>query len=598
MTKQVFLDVECYPNYFLICFKSIKQTKFYQLSDNSGTLEIEEISKIMQTYRTIGFNSNKYDLWMITYALKGANNSELKSLSDKLISPKKTDTSSTPRKHAWEIGEEYNIKFPLSWQHIDIIGPAPAIGVGLKMYGARMHTKILQDLPYDPTCCVKESDFALIRKYCLNDVIITMELYDQIKEAIDLRVSMGKIYNLNLTSKSNAQVAESILKQGLGIKVYTQINNYDEVYKYNPPSFIKFQTPDILEFVNEIQTNEFKCNAAGKLVKNAHTRKKLKIADTDFSVGIGGLHSNEKHRATIIKEDEFLIDIDVTSYYPTIILNNEYYPEIAGKEFLTLYKKIYEARIEAKKNKDKIKSETYKIILNGSFGKFGSKYSFLYSPSLLLHTTLTGQLSLLMLIEEVILGDFKVISANTDGIIIVGNKTRFEDLKIILRKWEEITKFNLEITHYKAIYHESVNSYIAILANNSVKAKGNYATDGLTKNPVAVVCKDAIVRFLQYQIPIDQTLLENLHDIKKFLITRKVEGGAVYKDQYLGKIVRWYYGINGDKIIYKKNGNKVATSDGAIPLMIINQVSPKDIDLSKYHAKVCEMLKNLGIERL
>ncbi len=596
MTRQVFLDVECYHNYFLICFKSSKKTKFYQLFGNSEQLEIEEIKKIMETYQTIGFNSNKYDLWVIAYALKGANNLELKDLSDKLISPKQKNKSASPKKQPWEIGKEYNLKIPHNWDHIDIVGAAPAIGIGLKMYGARMHTKLLQDLPYDPQYYVKESDQALIRKYCLNDVDITVELYERIKKEIDLRINMGKTYNLKLTSKSNAQIAESIFKQLLGIKNYTKIDNFDENYKYSPPSFVKFQTPEMQNFLEEVRMNEFKCNIAGKLLKNSNIRKKLKIGETVFSVGIGGLHSNEKHRATIVKDNEFLIDVDVLSYYPTIILNNEYYPELVGKEFLTLYKKIYEARIEAKRNKDKIKSETYKIILNGSFGKFGSRYSFLYSPSLLLHTTLTGQLSLLMLIENVTLNDFKIISANTDGIIISGNKTRFEDLKNILKEWEILTNFTLELTHYKAIYHESVNSYIAILGGNSVKMKGTYATDGLTKNPVANICKEAIIAFLERSIPVEQTISKNSHDIKKFLIARKVEGGALYKEQYLGKIVRWYYGLNGDKIISKEKGDKVANSDGAVPLMNLKNVAPVDIDLSKYHAKVVSMLKNLGIE--
>ena len=57
-----------------------------------------------------------------------------------------------------------------------------------------------------------------------------------------------------------------------------------------------------------------------------------------------------------------------------------------------------------------------KIQINGSFGKFGSKYSKLYSPNMLLATTITGQLTLLMLIEQLELNNIPVISANTDGL--------------------------------------------------------------------------------------------------------------------------------------------------------------------------------------
>ncbi len=48
------------------------------------------------------------------------------------------------------------------------------------------------------------------------------------------------------------------------------------------------------------------------------------------------------------------------------------------------YKHFYEERIKAKQNGDKNKSESYKIILNGSFGKFGSPFSCLPIPFRLL----------------------------------------------------------------------------------------------------------------------------------------------------------------------------------------------------------------------
>lgn len=589
MNRNIFLDVECYSNYFLICFKSTKLTKFYQLYDNSVQLDIVSIKTIMESYTTVGFNSRHYDLWMIAYALEGSNNAELKHLSDSLIQSK--DPS-------WITAKKYNINMiPHNWDHIDIIGPSPAVGIGLKMYGARMNTAILQDLPLDPDSIIQDSNIPLMQKYCLNDVNITIELYDQIKDRIELRKQMGKMYNLELRSKSDAQVAEAILKNMLEIAYYNPKNIFKEIYKYITPVFIKFTSKELNEFVQEIEANEFKCNESGRLLKSSHMRKKVFIGDTEFSVGIGGLHSNEKHRAIIAKDDEFLIDVDVVSYYPSIILNNEYYPNLCGKEFLTVYQKFYDARIEAKKNKDKIKSETYKIILNGSFGKFGSPFSCLYSPSLLLNTTITGQLSLLMLIEDITSNQFKVISANTDGITILGNKDKLDELKIILKKWEALTKFSLVLTSYKAIYHESVNSYIAILENNSVKCKGTYANSGLTKNPVALICKDAIINYIQNKTPIESTIYKNRNDITKFLVIRKVEGGAIYKEQYLGKIVRWYYGLDGDKILYKKNGNKVANSDGAIPLMVLPEISPIDINFDIYRGKCIEMLENLGVTK-
>ena len=62
-----------------------------------------------------------------------------------------------------------------------------------------------------------------------------------------------------------------------------------------------------------------------------------------------------------------------------------------------IIKKI--AELKEERSYLKTTSDTLKICVNGSFGKLGSKFSFLYAPELLIQTTMTGQLALLMLIE-------------------------------------------------------------------------------------------------------------------------------------------------------------------------------------------------------
>jgi DNA polymerase elongation subunit (family B) len=584
--KEIFLDTECYPNYFLICFKSDKITRFYEFTSELK-LNINEVRGIMENFITIGFNSKNYDLPMIVYALKGVDNLALKKLSDDIITGKKP----------WELLRKYNLTIPSSWDHIDIIEPAPSVNTGLKMYGARMHTKTLQDLPIEPDAYIEKQQYELLKQYCENDVSITIELYERIRDRISLRKTMGDIYNLDLRSKSDAQIAEAVITSVL--KCENSLNKVDtnKLYKYSPPSYIKFSTKELQNLIEDLHDFvEFKCKEDGKLDKDCEIDDQIHIFGKLFSIGIGGLHSNEKHESTTIEDDEFLLDVDVVSYYPSIIINNRYYPENLGEKFIELYKKIYDERILAKLNNNKLKAETYKIILNGAFGKFGSKWSALYSPYLLLHTTLTGQLSLLMLIEVLMSKGFDVVSANTDGITIKGKKNKLSDLDTLLLEWQEKTEFKLEKTNYKAIYHESVNSYIALLQNNEVKCKGYYAMEGLNKNPNVPICIEAIINFIRYGLPIEDTILNGKNDIRKYLIIRKVTGGAVYKDQYLGKVIRWYYGLNGDVITYKKNGNKVPMSDGAIPLMVLLDTPVQDIDFQKYIDISYKMLKKLGVK--
>lgn len=588
---QVFLDVECYVNYFLIYFKSNKKSQYFELHKNSK-LDVAQINKIMERYTTVGFNSISYDLPMIYYALTGATNKQLKSFSDNIVNNNQDEAP-------WVKLDKYGVKVPKHWDHIDLMGSTHAIGkapirtVSLKMFGARRHTKTLQDLPIEPNSIIKKSQHQLLRDYCLNDVNVTIELWDEVKDRIKLVTGIGNKYGLDLRSKTDSQIAESLIRKEFNITSFKHEIDYEKIYKYSAPTFIKFKTEELNNFYNLVHETEFKFGE-NKKIKANNVFPKLNIENVKLNVGIGGLHSNERHRNVIPLCDEFLLDIDVSSYYPVIIINSGFYPELIGDKFLEWYKGKFVERMIAKKNNDILTSGTIKIILNGSFGKLGSVYSCLFAPNLLIGVTLTGQLSLLMLIEDILLNGFELVSANTDGITVKGKKLKREELEQLLLNWEKITSGELDRTDYKAIYNESVNSYIAIL-DNGIKRKGTYATAGISKNPVTTICNEAVINYITNNIPVETTILDNKHDITKFLVVRKAVGGGVWREQYLGKTIRWYYSVDGDRITQKTNGNQVATSEGAKPLMILPDIAPKDIDFKYYIDKSYKMLKQLGV---
>lgn len=591
MQIKVFLNIECYPNYFLIYFKSFKTTTYFELGRGLPLPPLNQILKLMETYTTIGFNSNIYDLSMIAYFLQGASNFQLKQFSDEL---------KTSKEGVWKICQKYKIHIPNSWNHINLKGVGPSEGVGLKMYGARLHTVKLQDLPLDYSVEVKNEDYITIREHCLNNITLIIELYESLKDRLDLRQLFGKETGLNLSSKSNAQLAESLLKTALGIPNIPSGSSpflmeviLNKTYSYKAPQYLQFKSSILNDLKRDLELHIFKCTPSGKLASNF--RRNFSLNDTPFSFGIGGLHSKEKKVSIIPKSSEFLLDVDVISYYPSLILNNSYYPESVGEKFLEVYGQFYKARLEAKKSQNKLRAETYKIILNDCFGKFGSPYSFLYSPSLLLHTTLTGQLSLLMLIEAIGSKGVQIVSTNTDGITILGPRTRLTEIEVVIDIWKEVTKLQLEYTFYRALYQGSVNSYVAILCDGTSKAKGIFGAPGLVKNPVNSICIEAITQYLQFRIPIPTTIYGMNPDVRKFIVVRKVTGGALYKGQYLGEVIRWYYGIEGEKIISRLNGAKVPDSDGAVPLMELPNHIPMDINFPFYIEKSYKLLESLGV---
>lgn len=249
------------------------------------------------------------------------------------------------------------------------------------------------------------------------------------------------------------------------------------------------------------------------------------------------------------------------------------------------------------------KANTNKISLNGSFGKFGSPWSLLYSPDLLIQTTVTGQLALLMLIEWIEGCGIQVVSANTDGIVIKCPRTRQDDLGAVIKRWEEATGFETEETRYKALYSRDVNSYIAVKEDNSVKLKGAYSEPepvaSSWPSPHNNVCIDAVCDYLIHGIPLDLTI-RTCTDIRRMIEVRNVTGGGKWREQYLGRAVRWYMSTDYAPILRVKpnkkgNHDQVAGTERAKPLMIMDGSIPADLDVDAYVREAEQILVDIGV---
>ena len=253
-------------------------------------------------------------------------------------------------------------------------------------------------------------------------------------------------------------------------------------------------------------------------------------------------------------------------------------------------------------------TETKKIAANGSYGKLGSPFSILYAPELLIQTTMTGQLSLLMLVEQFELAGFHVLSANTDGIVTkVPRKDRWLFTAIIF-DWECASGLTTEENFYKSIHSRDVNSYVAIAVDSvsgklKAKRKGAYTASGrgfpgaagLKKTPDCEICSEAAIDFLISGTPAEDTV-RNCQDIRKFVTVRKVTGGAVKNGQAIGKNVRYYYADdNPGPLLYATNGNRVPDSDGAEPCMVLPDELPDNIDYDRYVREAYAILDDMGL---
>lgn len=661
------LDTECYIDYFLVMFKSRETGKVVRFEKYEGQpLDCRGIIGVLSKHTIITFNGMNYDMSMLALALAGASCADLKTASNRIIDE---------GLRGWQFEQQYEVCVPVKVDHIDLCEPVPGVMISLKLYGARLHSKRLQDLPIEHTASISPAERTVLIKYCENDLDTTLDLYDKATDPKDniiaTREALGLEYGMDLRSKSDAQIAEAVFKSRvealLGHRINKPIVPPGTVFQYKPPAFLRFDHPALQKKFAEIKLADFVINAKGKVNMPACLSAKPVVSDDEekpkkgapkaswvtiggmtYTMGIGGLHSQEKSKGHIGTERVLLRDVDVASFYPKLILNCGLFPSSMGVHFQPLYQEFFDQRISAKAMGDAIVAtfgeiqlsgksvaQTLKIVLNGSFGKLGSMHSVLYSPDLLIQVTVTGQLALLMLIERFEAAGIPVISANTDG-VVTACPAHLDPLRCrIVAQWEKETNLQTEETRYRALFSRDVNNYLALKEGKGFKSKGTLTAPGVQKNPSNTIVNEAVTNLLDLGIPVAETILK-CRDVRKFLRVKRVTGGAhmvvsfemvddwtpfglgwVRADgsgmtitkknvrphpvrvpievDHLGKVVRWYRRVGETRCIeYVTNGNKVGGSDGAGPLMTLPDTLPVDIDYDFYVREANDLLREIG----
>lgn len=263
--------------------------------------------------------------------------------------------------------------------------------------------------------------------------------------------------------------------------------------------------------------------------------------------------------------------------------------------------RLFTLKIEHEKYK--VQAEGGKLSANGVYGKLGSSYSPLYSPNLLIATTLTGQLSILMLAEQAESAGVQVVSANTDGVVFRCPRNKEQDLDKIITWWEAETGFEIERARYRSLYSSSVNCYLAVREDGKIKRKGpiadpwkdNDLRGQMMKNPQMTICSEAVLQLALAGTPIEETI-NACTDPRAFVTTIKVAGGGLWRGRKLGRAVRYYWSTDGDPITYADAARKVAKTDGAAPLLeLIPGQLPPDLDRARYRAEAARLAIDLAV---
>lgn len=524
MGKYVF-DVETFKNLFTVTFVSLETSDVYAFCIGLGRNDSVALRKFLSKAKVlIGYNNISYDAPMIRYARDyrfGEDiNGDLLLLSNKLVNNvyKRDDAI-------------FALRYPRprdNWRSVDLmrILAFDKMGVSLKQTAINLKWNKIQDLPYPPGSSIKKEDLETVLEYNLNDVLITKKLYETLTPLHKVREELGKLYRVDLSSASNSKIANILLEKIYTTETGVKIGQIKDKRTERGnillgdclAPFIRFSTPQLKDLHERI---------SAKIVYEGDGYKysdKIEFADCTFTLGIGGLHSNDAPEI-FESNDEYLIqDMDVASYYPNLIINNNFYPQHLGEEFIRILRIITEKRLEAKHSGKTTEAEGLKITVNSIFGKLGFPHFWLYDPKQFLSTTLSGQLGLLMLIEGLYMNGIHIISANTDGVICKIPRDKIDKYYEVASKWEKLTNLTLEFVPYKKYIRRDVNSYITEKEDGSVKVKGVFVGEvNLNKTYRAYrmpVVANTLRKYFIDGISVDDGLRSS-RDIMDFCVSQK-----------------------------------------------------------------------------
>lgn len=508
-----------------------------------------------------GYNNLHYDNPIINYIIEYEDKLmqyNIPTICSSIFNLSKTiTTSSEDNIDAWK-----HWKYQIWFDTFDILTMlySNKLRVGLKEIQVTMQYPNVQEFVCDWTKPLPLEDFDSMIDYNINDIESTSELLNRCKKDVDLRIAIEDEYGVRVLSKDGVNIGMKILTQKYLEK--TGLTWWDIKDLRSPMSviplkdvilpFIKYDSP-ILQRVLEDMKNQI-VSPGRKGYENKFVFNNLR-----YSVGVGGIHSVNSPEIIIPRDDEMLIDIDVASLYPSMLIEYEFYPRHLGKEFLEVYKQIKDERIEAKHNGDKVKNETLKLALNGLSGNLQNEHNFCYSPFAVMQIRINGQLLLLMLAEKLTQIGCRIVQANTDGLFVLLKKDAYSKVNSICREWEQLTKLTLEEDRFKAMYQYAINDYFAITEDNKVKEKGMFITAvKLGKGLTPKIIPKAVISFFKDGIPVEDTI-KNCTDIRDFLMSEKTgkQWHVEYMNEEQQRTNRFYASTNGGYLWkWKDTGHK------------------------------------------
>lgn len=433
----------------------------------------------------------------------------------------------------------------------------------LKKLQFNMRSKTVEDLPFEPNKELTADEIVTLIQYNCHDVSETDRFAHHSREAIAFRRELTAEMTGDVMNFNDTKIGKQYFIQELGESLcYTRGPSGGKIPRQTIRSeirlgevvfpYIAFHRPEFNTVLADLKSRVI-TETKGVFKDLAAT-----IEGFTFVFGTGGIHGSVERQRVLADDDFAIIDVDVTSLYPSIAIVNRLYPAHLGEGFVTKYAELKQRRVSYKKGT--AQNAMLKLGLNGVYGDSNSQFSVFYDPQYTMSITINGQLLLCMLAEWLLLGvpGLQLIQINTDGVTARVPRAVIPTFEKVCKDWERFTCLELEHARYQRMFIRDVNNYVAEYEKTGkIKAKGAYNFPRTIKdydgewdaNYSELVVKKAAQAAMLYGVPPDEFIWSHF-DPFDFMICAKATGKSrlYIGNQQMSKTTRYYIALDGGEM--------------------------------------------------
>lgn len=529
--KILVFDFEVFRYDFLMVAMDL-ETQDYTIIENDRDKMIEFYNDNINNI-WVGYNCKNYDKYILQAIINGVNP---KLVNDHIINGG----------NGWELFRD----------RLDInLYDTMIMGKSLKQLESYFGVDIREsEIDFNLDRPLTDTERASNIKYCKSDVYNTALVFMHNKQEFEAQIGLIKLSCSSLSdlSKTKAQLSAKILEAK---PLPVQLLQQEWEFEYNQcVKDYDYKHKDVLQFFDSLRES-----------KDPKAKYECELYGVPHTFALGGLHGAIPNYIHSVNTKEYIVHIDVASYYPHIMTEWGYLTRAVPS--IQKFIDIMELRLKYKKEKNPLQAPL-KIVINGSYGQSGAgklldngTYKLLspmFDPRRMREVCINGQLMLLQLIED--LEQFDLIQSNTDGLVYRIPIEHMDEVKSIVKAWEKRTKMTMEYDYTTLIAQRDVNNYIAVFDNGKIERKGGAVKESKPCDYDLPIVKDAITEYFVHGIPVDE-YINNVNDLAPFMKTYKLMGSYVRAlhgdEQQQGKVFRVFASRSRkDKCLYKQKEGK------------------------------------------